>query len=996
MPLRHLILFAILLSAVSPLRAAEVGALPSRTWDIRQIRLGDDYPDPAFNALVQSHDGVIYSGDQRGVLEFDGRNWRRLPIGINFAVTALGVTRSGQLVVGGAETLLVVSDPGGANEVLDVGEMLPEGLHGGGDFWEFAEDRDMWCVRSSELLVCRQSSGFKAFRTEQEFGRLFQTSDSILIHVHRVGLSRITSDGPLLVPGGAVFANIGVSSLVEFPDKSYAAITREPFGIWRWRDGEPPMLSATISASDVMRPIGIGQLVAADKIAIPEGNGGVAILGIDGAVHDRIEPADLNVGTGAQALMVDREGALWIAWRSAISRIEYPSRARVFSLPPNLFGQSMVLTRTELGISAFHGGSVVSLRQESNSKRWSLQQINQAPASILMIRSINGSDLVGTIRGIWSLQDGAVALPNDLVFSATSVAQSSTDIWAGLRNGVSRLQRGPTGWREIQRNPNVSFDVISILQTEPETVWLGSLVGRVARLRLSNGTTLAEARVEEFDDSAGLPKATISLERIGDDASIWVQGGQFYEFDGQRFHPSTIVPSEESGPIQDVKRIDDAQLLISNPNSRLRLLRRDITGVYHHQRSIFDEFVSVEKTRSMHVDPDGIVWLAQDSNVVRIDPKADVPKPVPQQVLIRDVSVGDVSLLKGRGDATPLNLGEGASLRVEYTLPSYRAPELNRFRSRIRTIHAATEWSNWSNETRRDFTNLPAGELLFEVEAQDAAGISGGIASVPMTVVALWYRRGWAMAAFAVAGLLLVGAGVQWRVRALRARGAELERLVALKTEALQVAANTDPLTGLWNRHRFGQWLRSELGDIQLRAAVAAASDPADLIVCGIDLDHFKRVNDQHGHAAGDAILKAVAERLQAFKRPNDLIFRFGGEEFVYIGTQRHRDEGRALAEAIVREIAEVKVELEDGVLLEPTASVGWSGYPFYRERPDLFGIDFVLGIADRALYVAKQEGRNRACGYLPNLPVDDLDRTQADWRTQVFNRHPDFLQRVG
>ena len=97
-----------------------------------------------------------------------------------------------------------------------------------------------------------------------------------------------------------------------------------------------------------------------------------------------------------------------------------------------------------------------------------------------------------------------------------------------------------------------------------------------------------------------------------------------------------------------------------------------------------------------------------------------------------------------------------------------------------------------------------------------------------------------------------------------------------------------------------------------------------------------------------------------------------------------------------MREIAQVRVELEDGVLLEPTASVGWSGYPFYRERPDLFGLDFVLGIADRALYVAKQEGRNRACGYLPNLSVDDIDRTQADWRAQVFTRHPDFLKRVG
>ena len=237
--------------------------------------------------------------------------------------------------------------------------------------------------------------------------------------------------------------------------------------------------------------------------------------------------------------------------------------------------------------------------------------------------------------------------------------------------------------------------------------------------------------------------------------------------------------------------------------------------------------------------------------------------------------------------------------------------------------------------------------------------------------------------------------GVQWRVRALRMRSAELERLVAIKTDALQIAANTDPLTGLWNRHRFGQWMRSEMIGINARASVAKAADPADLIVCVIDLDHFKRVNDQHGHAAGDLVLKALADRLQAFKRPDDLIFRFGGEEFVYLGAQRHRDDGKQLAELLVNEIAQINVELDGGVLLTPTASIGWSVYPFYRERADLFGLDYVLGVADRALYRAKQDGRNRACGYLPNMPVDEIDRTQADWRTQAFNRHSNFLKRV-
>lgn len=995
MPLRHHFLLGLLIVALTPAFATEVGVFPSRTWDIRQIRLDNEYADPPFYSLAQSREGLIYAGDRSGVIEFDGRNWRRLPLTIRNAVTVVGVARNGSLVVGGAETLLVIPNPREPQKFIDVGHELPDGLHGSGDFWEFAEDDAHWCVRSTRLLVCANASEFTAFPAGKGFGRLFQTKDGILIEVDDAGLSRVTPQGPILIPGGDVFLDKPILSLVEDPVEGYAAIVPNPKSIWRWRGDERPALSTLIDANALQRQIGIGVVAAPGRIALPEDSGGVVLMNFEGVATDRIDPGDLDVGTGAQALLVDHEGALWIAWRSAISRIEYPSRIRAFPLPTALFGQSLPLTRTSWGITAFHGSTVLSLRPGEHANHWEFQQQGPFLSPIMTIRSLEGHDLAGTINGIWSLQSGTRVIEDDVVFSIAPVIDRPASIWAGLRNGLSRIDRTGQAWAEAERNAKLTFDVISLVQPDPQTLWLGSLVGRVARVRLGTDGALANAQIEEFGPSSGLPKATITADEIGGELLFLVQGHGFYEYRDQRFLPSRILPVTETGELTDFKSIDEAQILVSNRDNRLRVLRRDITGVYRHQPSFFDDIVLEERVRSMHVDPDGIVWLAQDSNVIRIDPKADVPKTAPQQVLIRDVSVGDRSLLMGRKNSGSLALDEGASLRVEYTLPSYLGPELNRFRSRIRPLHAQTEWSNWSNETRRDFTNLPAGSFLFEVEAQNAAGLGGGVAAVPVTVVAPWYRRTWAVVVFVLAGLLLVWLGVQWRLRALRARGSELERMVAVKTEALQMSANTDPLTGLWNRHRFGQWLRQEAVEATALAAAARPDEAVDVIACIVDLDHFKRINDQYGHAAGDLVLKAVAERLQSMRRADDWVFRFGGEEFVYLGSHRHLYEGKPLAEAIAHEIAQVRVELEGGVLLEPTASVGWSVYPFYRQRADLFSLDFVLGVADRALYLAKQEGRNRASGFLPHLPVDDIDRTQADWRAQVFTRHPDFLERV-
>jgi diguanylate cyclase (GGDEF)-like protein len=995
MLLRGLLLLVLSIAVAVPAHAAELGVFPARTWGIHQIRLGDDYPDPPFYALAQSPDGLIYASDASGLLEFDGRDWRRIARDSKAAVIVLGVTRAGELVIGGGEYLHLMPDPREPDRFFDISEELAGGLHGSGDFWEFAEDDQQWCVRSPSLLVCKHADGFRSYRAQHGFGRMFQTSSAILIQVDGVGLSRVTAQGPQLIPGGDALKSGGLSSLVQFPDGRIAAVTGDPMGLWLWRGDEAPRLHARIAADALSMPVGIGWIVDGDRIALPEDHGGVAILDLEGQVRERIDPAALGLGTGAQALLVDREGALWVAWRTAVSRVEFPSRMRVFPLPPSMFGQSRSVTRTRFGITSFHGGDVLVLQQDAASNRWEFRQQGPTLPSIISIVSSNGTDFAGTILGLWSLDDGRQLMPRELVFATAAVLDHPDSAWVGMRKGVARMDRVDGKWIATPDRAEISFEVISILQREQHELWLGSLVGRVARVHLGGGLSLADARVDEFDQASGLPRAALTLETIGDKFMVWAQGGSVYEFQDGAFQPSATLPLEETGEINEIKQIDERQVVVSSPGSRLRLLQRDITGVYRHQPSVFDDIVGIEKTRSLHVDPDGTVWLAKDSGLVRIDPARPAPKPAPQRVVIRDASIGEVSLLPDRGTSAPLTLEEGADLRVSYLLPSYRAPELNRFRSRIRGAGATSEWSSWSNETRRDFTNLPAGELRFEVEAEDAAGHSGGIAALPITVIAPWYRRGWALALFVLGGALLVLVAVQWRLRALRARGIELERLVAMKTDALLIAANTDPLTGLWNRHRFGHWVRNELLDINVRAGIARADEAVDLIVCVIDLDHFKRINDQHGHAAGDQVLKAVAERLQASKRPQDLIFRFGGEEFVYLATQRHRDEGRQLAEAIVREIAQTEVELDGGVRLDPTASVGWTAYPFYRERADLFSIDFVLGVADRALYLAKQGGRNRACGYLPNLAVDDIDRTQADWRSQAFDRHPDFLRQV-
>jgi diguanylate cyclase (GGDEF)-like protein len=160
--------------------------------------------------------------------------------------------------------------------------------------------------------------------------------------------------------------------------------------------------------------------------------------------------------------------------------------------------------------------------------------------------------------------------------------------------------------------------------------------------------------------------------------------------------------------------------------------------------------------------------------------------------------------------------------------------------------------------------------------------------------------------------------------------------------DALERVANTDALTGLANRHAAAQALGERLGRI-----------PEPLTVMLLDLDEFKRINDSHGHQAGDAVLREAASRMRAALPEDALLGRWGGEEFIAILDGAPGREPASVAEAMRAVLAASPVSFE-GVVIPVTVSIGVAT-AFASD-----GIDALLAEADAALYRAKNAGRNR------------------------------------
>ncbi len=159
----------------------------------------------------------------------------------------------------------------------------------------------------------------------------------------------------------------------------------------------------------------------------------------------------------------------------------------------------------------------------------------------------------------------------------------------------------------------------------------------------------------------------------------------------------------------------------------------------------------------------------------------------------------------------------------------------------------------------------------------------------------------------------------------------------------------TDPLTGLANRRHFRAVLAREI------EVVMRSGNPALLLM--LDIDHFKNINDSHGHLAGDRVLQAVARCLAGCVRPQDTVARYGGEEFAIVLPDCQVNYGEAVAERIRQAVADLSIAVSTDLQLQITLSVGGAFATEERARctPDMW-----IERADNQLYQAKAQGRNR------------------------------------
>lgn len=189
----------------------------------------------------------------------------------------------------------------------------------------------------------------------------------------------------------------------------------------------------------------------------------------------------------------------------------------------------------------------------------------------------------------------------------------------------------------------------------------------------------------------------------------------------------------------------------------------------------------------------------------------------------------------------------------------------------------------------------------------------------------------------------------------------------------LENSSYIDPLTNIYNRRFLSKNIEDHVQRIDSR--LCANSECTDIGFLLLDIDHFKSVNDMHGHKAGDCVLKQVVERIQQNCRESDWLIRWGGEEFLIVGHFSNMEDLHSFAERIRQRVAKQPFKIAKQSKLSITCSIGMALYPFYSQYPKDLSWEQVINLADFALYYSKHLGRDSWTHFKPSsdTPLENI-----------------------
>ncbi len=715
-------------------------------------------------AIVQDKNGFIYFGNTDGVvLQHDGVSWRKIPIDNASIVRSLAIDANGVIYVGAQNEIGYLSpDSLGTLQYISLLSETPEEFRIFGDVWQIHFVNDLLHFSTRKYLFRRNENGvYSVWQAKNVFHSSFNPKQNqLFIHQRNTGLMALQNDSLVLIPNGEIFKDDWVYVMTPFENKNILIASRNS-GLFIF-DGEGitkvnSPAAEWIKANQVYH----GTVLKNNNIALSTLRGGLIILDQDGSILNQMDKESGLLDNQIWFVFQDSQNNIWLALNNGISHIEYPSPWSYFNESTGLEGNVHDIKRYNGEIYTATGMGIYRLENDkSKSGKNKFNLLKGLKSQSWALLPFNDRLLVSCNHGIFEFLDEQFYQISKR--SAWQFHVSKTDsnrVFLGLDQGVSSIYYDKGKWIEEDRLHDFNANSRTIAEDNNGRLWIGTVYEGVYRLEFEENTNNVKS-IKHFNEEVGLPSSKYNLVFPYKKSIVFGTTKGVFSFDETT---ETFLPIQVANEYPNnyeayaIVSEDHKGSIWFNADEKLIKLVNDSKDNFTAQ---YKSFLRLPGTSiyTIFAEAMGTIWLGTPEGIYRFD--HSVKKPISSDFSIqirRVLSYGDSIIYSGADKAkfdTPKLSYTTKAMRFEFASPYFIREQETTYRFQLKGFES--EWSSWTTETKKDYTNLPDGKFTFLVQAKNIYGEISPPTQFDFEIQAPLYNRWWAYVLYLLFSLFLL------------------------------------------------------------------------------------------------------------------------------------------------------------------------------------------------------------------------------------------------
>lgn len=737
-----------------------------------------NYPKKTYAAGLQNWDiqqdkrGIIYIANNEGLLCFDGRFWSLYPLPNRTIARSVAVGEDQRIYVGGQDELgYFAPGPSGKLIYRSLTQLIPAAYRSFGDVWDIVSYQNEIWLRTSSFILKFSGKAFAIYKAPVEWSYMGICNNRLYGQDLEQGLMLFENNAWRPVQANNPLPKNDVVTGLLQGQEERLIVTMQKSGLF-WLD----KLALMPLASPLARQLKADRIYTSTRIddtrlALGTSNGGVYILDNEARLVQQFSSKEGLQNNNVLSILSDRDENLWLGLDNGIDFIAFNSAIKqILPGEQKAAGYTALIRKGALFIGTSNGAYVTTLQQKEDfsfsqgnfipiqnttGQVWSLQEIND---QILLGHhegafTIDGftAKAISTRTGFWNMTPTSGTFPSELQVAGN---YKGIELFRFI-NGTFLPAEVVPAFEESSR-----YIAIDALQH----IWISHPYHGVFRIQKKDDQSLT---VNKYDTTKGLPSLLNNhIFKIKEKILAATEQGVYqYESAQDKF----ILA-------------DDFKTLLGNQS--IRYLKEDNAGniwFFHEKNLGVIEFNTTDKTKVTYLPEfnnrllSGFefiypydkknIFLAGETGIYHLNfEKYKKQKPL-LEVSIRSVRIGQQndSLLfggftdrSGEEQTTPKIDHAWKNIRFEFTAPPYPYTESLEYSYRMRGFNSS--WSEWTKRTDKEFTNLPAGDYVFEVKVRNNLGVESAVSQFAFAVLPPWYRSKVAIGLYVV----LFALGITW------------------------------------------------------------------------------------------------------------------------------------------------------------------------------------------------------------------------------------------